>query len=161
MKEWCRRWDWPRAIGRLRRQAGGRRDEGAAAGHWLPPRVPPTRQGHHTRCSLLTAARCSLIMSVWCRASLPGVGGDWRERESASFCSVAASHAACTHLCPPLIATLRTRPVPGTESTLADASCLGLSLGEGEGPAASERATTMPEQRRGVVVASSEAGARM
>jgi len=35
------------------------------------------------------------------------------------------------------------------------------TLGEGEGPAASERATTMPEQRRGVVVASSEAGARM
>ena len=157
MKEWCRRWDWPRAIGRLRRQAGGRRDEGAAAGHWLPPRVPPTRQGHHTRCSLLTAARCSLIMSVWCRASLPGVGGgDWRERERfLLFCrclprSMHASVSSVLHgsMPPSMIhrRSLRTRPVPGT------------------GRRASRKRASyyhMPEQRRGVVVASSEAGARM
>ena len=69
MKECCGRWDWPRAIGRLRRQAGGRRDEGAAAGHWLPPRVPPTRQGHHTRCSQQSAHARKPRSTNWLRAT--------------------------------------------------------------------------------------------
>ena len=73
-----RKWDdegMLRALGlaacdrEMRKRAGGRRDEGVAAGHWLPPRVLPSRQGHHTHCSQQSAHARKPRSTNWLRAT--------------------------------------------------------------------------------------------